>query len=323
MGAAEAAPPPPSRVYARPWAPPTPAEVAGFGPGMQLPGKTPKLTAPWSASYWRPAECKDSRPVTPQSDLMYFVPYSLRKKYKRPSGWYGNTEAKAEAIIAQTVERLASGEGRCTVLLAGEDTATPDLKPGAWGSCAFVAQGDVLLRRYSQAHIDSYDTVVRLGHMKLKGFERFTGERCDVLFRHDVRANEDDGSYTTLKYIINGVHTRSRTTTPTAYPTAKILDMKCSSGTVADELYPFMTGTIPGRLKHRKSSSGAGAALKLYESRLCTSIHLYGLSVNCGGRYSSGGKEVMKVVHSCELESWIFHHLMRTSKHPNQLCVYI
>lgn len=306
-----------------PQAPPTPAEVAGFTSKMQQPGKAAKLAAPWSSSYWRPGVCKDSRPVTPKSDPMYKVLESLARQKKRPPGWLGSEVKRGEAEVAKTVERVRAGDAtRCKVVPFGEDAATPDLAPGAWGTCAFVAQGDVLLRRYSQEHIDSYDTVIRLGHMRLKNFERFTGERCDVIVGRfkSHRASEDDGSYTKLKYIIG------QTNPLRTFPGAKRLELKCSKGTLAQDLYGFMTGTIGrpgGRQKHRGASSGVTWALKLYESRLCTSIHLYGLSMNCGGRYSSDGKEVMKVHHSCELESWILHNIMRTSEHPNQLCVYI
>lgn len=43
--------------------------------------------------------------------------------------------------------------------------------------------------------------------------------------------------------------------------------------------------------------------------------------IDCGGQYDNR-LDAMKEHHSCELESWVLHYMMKKYEHLN-LCVYI
>lgn len=88
----------------------------------------------------------------------------------------------------------------------------------------------------------------------------------------------------------------------------------------SETLYKITTKPING--KPRGPTTGFREALRVLLSRFCTELDIYGMSPNCGGKYydlSLG----MKLHHSCELESWALHYLMKASYDSTKLCVFI
>ena len=100
---------------------------------------------------------------------------------------------------------------------------------------------------------------------------------------------------------------------------------KCPAifGTLLSQLtYRAMTLPAKGRI-NRARSTGYEEVLKLLFSGLCSRIDVFGLTANCGGYYHER-EHVMSVHHSCELESWSLHHIMRYYKaESSRLCVWI
>jgi hypothetical protein len=89
---------------------------------------------------------------------------------------------------------------------------------------------------------------------------------------------------------------------------------------IASILYHFMVSPISG--KSRSATTGFNQVLKIILSGLCKKVDIYGMSANCGGYYHK--RQVnMKVQHSCELESWALHHIMRNFHDTLHTCVYI
>ena len=79
-------------------------------------------------------------------------------------------------------------------------------------------------------------------------------------------------------------------------------------------------GSKTGKKKDRSPSTGFRDAIDLIFSRFCKRVDLYGFSSNCGGAYYNTN-HLMQILHNCELESWIFHHIMK--EHPDLgVCVY-
>jgi len=68
----------------------------------------------------------------------------------------------------------------------GSRERLPSVPKGHWGSCAYVALGDNLLRSERGAEIDAHDVVMRLGHAPVKGYEKHVGSRTGALPRHPV-----------------------------------------------------------------------------------------------------------------------------------------
>ena len=58
----------------------------------------------------------------------------------------------------------------------------PSVPQGHWGSCAYVALGDNLMRVPRGKEIDDHDMVMRLGHAPLEGYEQYVGSRTGALF---------------------------------------------------------------------------------------------------------------------------------------------
>jgi hypothetical protein len=66
----------------------------------------------------------------------------------------------------------------------------PDIQPGAFGTCAVVAVGDVLLAGKRGAEIDAHDTVIRY-NAPLKSFKAAVGSKSDVVY-WKVRGEEKE-----------------------------------------------------------------------------------------------------------------------------------
>jgi len=106
-----------------------------------------------------------------------------------------------------------------------------------------------------------------------------------------------------------------------SYSSTHIKDDGCSIRSLSLTMYRLMTKPI-GQ-KPRGPTSGFSAALSIIFSGFCSRIDLYGFSSDGGPEYfKASGNTEMKIHHSVELESWIFHYLM---KHYGQLnmCVYL
>ena len=122
----------------------------------------------------------------------------------------------------------------------------------------------------------------------------------------------------------------------TAMETPSTRSTTCSDGTAdaddpqqaddgAQHTSPAGTGVTPPRQAPDATSgatTGFNQVLKIILSGLCKKIDIYGMSANCGGYYHK--RQVnMKVQHSCELESWALHHIMRNYYDTLHTCVYI
>ena len=52
-------------------------------------------------------------------------------------------------------------------------------------------------------------------------------------------------------------------------------------------------------------------------------LDIYGMSSNGGPVYYIPKGDVMKIHHSCELESWTLHHLMKEYSDELHMCVNV
>jgi hypothetical protein len=86
-------------------------------------------------------------------------------------------------------------------------------------------------------------------------------------------------------------------------------------------IYQAMTDPYGG--KPRGGTSGFQRAMALVFGDACKRLDLYGFSNNGGPEYYNMASPIMmKQHHSAELESWVFHALMRN--HPElRTCVHI
>jgi len=213
----------------------------------------------------------------------------------------------------------------------------PELLSGGLGTCAFVAQGSSLLRVPWGEEIDLHSTVIRFGHMPLRGFESFTGRKTDALFGRGSIQTKYAGDYSEVRYLFNA----DRSGHQFARREKALIQIQGFGGfkqmpqeadlknglrfCAGDDripllLYHFMTTPIAG--KPRGPSSGFTSALQIILSGLCEKVDIYGLSPNCGGYYHDR-KITMKLHHSCELESWVLHYIMRNYYESFHTCVHI
>mmetsp|Transcript_5736 Transcript_5736/g.19525 ORF Transcript_5736/g.19525 Transcript_5736/m.19525 type:complete len:206 (-) Transcript_5736:426-1043(-) len=58
-------------------------------------------------------------------------------------------------------------------------------------------------------------------------------------------------------------------------------------------------------------------------SRFCSRLDVYGMSHNGGGFYYPRQGRQMKIHHSSELESWLFHFLMQKYERELGICIYL
>jgi len=88
-------------------------------------------------------------------------------------------------------------------------------------------------------------------------------------------------------------------------------------------IYAAMTD--PFGPKPRGATSGFSGAMSVVFSDACRRVDLYGFSNNGGPEYYNLGQSqiFMKQHHSAELESWVFHSLMRNYSNELHTCVHI
>jgi hypothetical protein len=84
-------------------------------------------------------------------------------------------------------------------------------------------------------------------------------------------------------------------------------------------IYAAMTD--PLGQKPRGPTSGFIRSMSVVFSGACRRVDLYGFSNNGGPEYYS--QNLMKQHHSAELESWVFHSLMRNYSNELHTCVHI
>lgn len=207
----------------------------------------------------------------------------------------------------------------------------PDLRSKSWGSCAFVAPGSNLLKYKRGEQIELQDTVIRLGHMPLSGWSEFVGSRTDILIGRGTIQSQHAHIYNSLKYLIGKDSSDARGRRTIGLQIADSLNfipelrrlhgVKVNIGIpqVGTSLYHVMTSPI-GK-KNRGSTTGFLHALRIVFSGLCSKVHIFGLSAECGGYYYNQ-KVRMKLHHSCELESWALHYLMKKHHESTNLCIW-
>ena len=220
------------------------------------------------------------------------------------------------------------------------------------GSCAFVAPGSSLLRVPMGSFIDEHDTVLRLGHEPLKDWSKYTGIKTTAVIgkknwekrakskrKLEARQNKASRDITGISYKFGQDSQRrsyergNRIKFISDFGATKEMPEQLtlsngqkywigSVGSLHKSLYRAMTVPAKGRIK-RARSTGYEEVLKLLFSGLCSRIDVFGLTANCGGYYHER-EHVMSVHHSCELESWSLHHIMRYYKaESSRLCVWI
>lgn len=207
------------------------------------------------------------------------------------------------------------------------------------GSCAFVGPGSSLLRVPRGSMIDEHDTVIRLGHEPLKGWKEYTGTKTTAVIgkknlekrakakrKLEARQNKASRDIEGILYKFGQDSQRRRyekvnkvvyipdfgTTKEKPRQLTISNGQKFWIGSVAHlhkSLYGAMTVPAKGRIK-RARTTGYEEILKLLFSDLCSRVDVFGMTANCGGYYHSR-EHVMSIHHSCELESWSLHHIMR------------
>jgi len=207
----------------------------------------------------------------------------------------------------------------------------PSLRSKSWGKCAFVAPGSNLLKHKRGEQIDLQDTVIRVGHMPLIGWIKVAGSRTDILIGRGTIQSKYAHTYNSLKYLIgkdssganmSSTHELEIADSLNFYPLlGHVNHVKVNLGSpqVGDAIYRVMTSPI-GK-KYRGMSTGFQHALRIIFSGLCSRVHIFGLSSDCGGYYHNQNVK-MKLHHSCELESWILHYLMKVHGEYTNLCVW-
>lgn len=332
----------------------------------QKPGSMPGLRAALGTSYWANSRC-DERNLFYENTSKK----NLKEWKKRPSGWVEGSLTIGETILNHSVKFLLDGNVYCpyptkacckvpelykeitvkgskmknkviqkTISTMTAETCKKivEILPESWGSCAFIASGTSLKRIKRGELIDMHDTVIRMGHMPLKGWEKYTGKRTDVVIGRGSIQTAHAGDYSNVKYLI-GVDTKmSSYSKNEQYPlqigrlgavsvkpqltrfylNEQSKDIWIGTQNIASSLYIAMTDKI-GK-KARGPSTGFREILNVLSSGFCSSLDIYGTTPNCGGYYYNK-KYVMKLHHSCELESWALHYLMRQSQ--TNVCVWI
>jgi len=331
--------------------------------GDEKPGEMPGLEFPLGTKYWLSPLCSTGSLAYEKTKTKY-----LTNKKNRPPGWKKKVLEHGETILNHTLGTLNHSQSSvkyCPFLTAAccrsshlysenpdknkrkiepyvrfdvpyeECSAPAEIESKSWGTCAFVTQG-TSLRRVARGHeIDQSDTVIRLGHMPLKGWEKYTGSRTDVLIGRGSIQTKYAGDYSEVKILIGkdraqAVYTKDRSKFLTRLRiinavTQRPQKVSLSNGNtvsvglgLSSLLYDIMTTPIGH--KKRGPTTGFRQILNILMSGFCDTLHIYGTTPNCGGYYHATSN-VMKVHHSCELESWALHYLMHSSQ--AHLCVWI
>eukprot|EP00227_Mantoniella_beaufortii_P011591 CAMPEP_0197574826 /NCGR_PEP_ID=MMETSP1326-20131121/427_1 /TAXON_ID=1155430 /ORGANISM="Genus nov. species nov., Strain RCC2288" /LENGTH=149 /DNA_ID=CAMNT_0043137473 /DNA_START=698 /DNA_END=1147 /DNA_ORIENTATION=+ len=148
--------------------------------------------------------------------------------------------------------------------------------------------------------------------MPLIKWARYTGSRTDVMIgRGAINGNlaRDTSNYTLL--IGRDVAARD---IPHLHPAL------LGDPGVSYNLYRTMTIPPVGR-KPRGPTTGLIQLLSLISSGLCRTVNVFGMCYNGGGHYFDF-KDKMKIHHSCELESWALHHLMKKHYDVFHMCLW-
>lgn len=328
------------------------------------PGKMPGLEHSFEdKSFWIPNECA----AFEKNSFDSFK--GKQTKIVRPSGWIPGSLKIGKILIDEAVKSIFSNTDHnyhafesvesCLELLdfrreilpkieihklkddvkfvlhkksRGDCTNLTSLKKHVFGSCAIVASGSNLLKTERGTQIDSLDTVIRVGHMPIRGWENIVGSRTDILIGRGTIQAQYAQNYASLKYIIGSDWSESASKMNIArlklidsinfFPNSSVIDkMKLNLGSplLAPTLYRVMTSPI-GK-KKRGASTGFIHSLRIIFSRLCSKVHIFGMSSECGGYYHNQAKR-MKLHHSCELESWSFHYLMRNHHKSAHTCIW-
>jgi len=218
-----------------------------------------------------------------------------------------------------------------TVEKQRECTNLPTLRLKSWGRCAFVAPGSNLLRHWRGEQIDYHDTVIRLGHMPLEGWSKIVGNRTDVLIGRGTIHSKHAHGYDGLKYIIGKDNSEVSKSSPSHleivdslnfYPKLSIVNnVKVNLGAPQLGLPLYKVMTSPIGKKSRGPSTGFLHVLRIIFSGLCSKVNVFGMSSECGGYYHDQ-KTKMKLHHSCELESWSLHYLMKVHGARTNTCIW-
>jgi len=167
--------------------------------------------------------------------------------------------------------------------------------------------------------------------MPLIGWFKVAGSRTDILIGRGTIQSKYAHTYNSLKYLIgkdssganmSSTHELEIADSLNFYPLlGHVNHVKVNLGSpqVGDAIYRVMTSPI-GK-KYRGMSTGFQHALRIIFSGLCSRVHIFGLSSDCGGYYHNQNVK-MKLHHSCELESWILHYLMKVHGEYTNLCVW-
>jgi len=333
--------------------------------GDERPGEMPGLDFPLGTEFWLSPACSIGQLAYEKTKKKH-----LRRRKGRPEGWIKRELKYGELILNRTLadfRKVEPGELYCPFLTSScckldslfiqnpeksqrkfvpyislkvpevECQSAPEISFKSWGNCAFVAQG-TSLRRVARGHeIDQSDTVIRLGHMPLKGWQRYTGRRTDVIIGRGSIQTRYAGDYARVKILIGSDKASNSYTNRTdSLKRISILNavtrmpQKISLGNGKSLLIGSSASQLPGLLydimtepinhKKRGPTTGFRHILNILLSGFCKTLHVYGTTPNCGGYYHQTDY-LMKVHHSCELESWALHYIMRSSK--TELCVWI
>ena len=198
----------------------------------------------------------------------------------------------------------------------------PSIKKGSWGSCALIGLSDNLLRNARGKDIDSHDVVIRYGHQPVQGYADFVGTRTDVVIARSAMHRMDPS------FVGKDIKLYIYYSPSGEIPYLRLMscdnsdDSGCprsASRNLASYIYQSMTAPI-GK-KGRAPTSGFAESLRLIFSGYCQRVDLYGFSKDGGGEYYNRGN-IMKLHHSSEVESWLFHYLMRYHTDLG-VCVYL
>jgi hypothetical protein len=167
--------------------------------------------------------------------------------------------------------------------------------------------------------------------MPLVGWSKVAGNRTDVLIARGTIHSKYAHDYDGLKYIIGKERSGTSNLLPIQleivdslnfYPklhTVNNVKVNLGSPQLGHALYKVMTSPI-GK-KSRGPSTGFLHVLRIIFSGLCSKVNIFGLSAECGGYYHDQNVQ-MKLHHSCELESWSLHYLMKVHSERTNICVW-
>ena len=168
--------------------------------------------------------------------------------------------------------------------------------------------------------------------MPLDGWYKYTGSRTDVLIgRGTIQSRFAQGKDENLKFLIGqdsaaiisrSVESIRPSDSTLIKPTWNHHKSKLILGDprVADILYEVSTKPLNG--KRRGPTTGFTHILRIILSQFCEEVDVFGLSPNCGGHYYNLNSQ-MKNHHSCELESWVLHYIMKNAYEKTKICVFV